>query len=508
MTEKGGGKLFLILVPIFTVLTAIVTIGLSLLTKSNIPLIALLTIYMTLFLVYFVFYKKARAAGQIIGGYFSDFLHNLISQYSSYLSTKSDNLNRLYSSNDFLEKRVEVKERLDLIALKKESIAQSLGKLEKGGLKGLRKGAALELPDISDAFGLVESADRILQNELLEKVLSGRKLEEGLEKMVVELKAFLEISPDLIGSIISNVALASEPLTEEIFAIKQSVNNFIKTTGNWQADLSDTRNIKNFKNVITLYNRHKEGFEELIKKINSNITRLEDSFSSITGLVENVLLNVTKIETTASNIHILALNASIEAARAGEAGKGFKVIAGETRKLSNDTQNLLKNIVKVINDSRGLIESSRVEVKKDVEEIIKHVESQQKGYRSFSEVMEGYQQDFENIFQTIGVITDNIYEHINRISPTFQVHDIITQEMNNLSSFIKKVLTENRHELELYFKMSEIESRTALLNRLVDYLERTITTDGEVKILGDAVERYGLKRDKKIEIGSGDIQLF
>ena len=68
-----------------------------------------------------------------------------------------------------------------------------------------------------------------------------------------------------------------------------------------------------------------------------------------------ISLKISKISDTIGEItaqtNMLSLNASIEAARAGEMGKGFSVVAGEIRKLAEESRistEEIKNIVSLI----------------------------------------------------------------------------------------------------------------------------------------------------------------
>src|SRR4051812_13713072 len=78
-------------------------------------------------------------------------------------------------------------------------------------------------------------------------------------------------------------------------------------------------------------------------------------------IVEQAAGQVRELNTTASDINkfvvsvgriaeqtnLLSLNAAIEAARAGEAGRGFGVVAGEVRKLADQTQAAADDVVKM-----------------------------------------------------------------------------------------------------------------------------------------------------------------
>lgn len=74
------------------------------------------------------------------------------------------------------------------------------------------------------------------------------------------------------------------------------------------------------------------------------------------------------ISRIANQTNLLGLNAAIEAARAGEHGRGFSVVAGEVRKLAEDSRRSANEIKDILNKfnatieqiTRGVLQSSEI----------------------------------------------------------------------------------------------------------------------------------------------------
>ena len=90
-------------------------------------------------------------------------------------------------------------------------------------------------------------------------------------------------------------------------------------------------------------------------------TRVEETMLAILNLsskADEIKEISSSIDDVSVKINLLSLNASIEAARAGEHGRGFGVVAGEIRKLAENTNELTERITTMIADIQKLIQSS------------------------------------------------------------------------------------------------------------------------------------------------------
>ena len=81
--------------------------------------------------------------------------------------------------------------------------------------------------------------------------------------------------------------------------------------------------------------------EEMTRRMVEKVDQLKESTSSIRNLLD-MMTQITQ------QTNILALNASIEASRSGAAGRGFMVIAGEIRKLADESRKSIDVVADMI----------------------------------------------------------------------------------------------------------------------------------------------------------------
>lgn len=101
-----------------------------------------------------------------------------------------------------------------------------------------------------------------------------------------------------------------------------------------------------------------------------DIVSIYESFSSLTGRLKDYSRGINDIigyiNGIANQTNLLSINASIEAARAGDSGRGFLIVAGEVKKLAEQSKTyssnigeLLSNIEEGISSMESISEKSR-----------------------------------------------------------------------------------------------------------------------------------------------------
>lgn len=142
-------------------------------------------------------------------------------------------------------------------------------------------------------------------------------------------------------------------VSAEVGAFSEEVNAGVEETMKVIEDtiIKAQNGQKSVNNVIESIN----SVRSTVNNMKDVLQQLEEKSNKIKGIVDT-------IKSIAKTTHLLSLNANIEAARAGEAGKGFSVVAGEVKKLAqnsstyaNEIDNIISEITNVTNESLNII---------------------------------------------------------------------------------------------------------------------------------------------------------
>ncbi len=171
------------------------------------------------------------------------------------------------------------------------------------------------------------------------------------------------------------------------------VENTLLTSQELIQALKDTK--QNSQNVSVKVNQSLDFSEKEQESVKANIEKMFILRQKIQIIAELILElsehtqqigeTIYLIEDIAEQTNMLALNAAVEAARAGENGKGFSVVAGEIRKLADQSKqattkitSLIRNIQQATNSTVMATEEGSKEIELGVEladNINKNIES-------------------------------------------------------------------------------------------------------------------------------------
>ncbi len=257
---------------------------------------------------------------------------------------------------------------------------------------------------------------------------------------------------NVIGSLLSNsIGLIKSNFTR----IKDEVSSTATAIEEIDGTIRDmTKSVASINEEVQEMNRQNEvmdkELEKRVREIESHkekIIEVVDNIRDLGHATENIGDIVIAISDIADQTNLLALNASIEAARVGEAGRGFAVVADEIKKLSQKTDDLTKDIVKILGDLKNRVASAVKEVEK-VGELFLSIEKDIKNIRTSFEKTKSMSDTVGDAINTLStaieeqsrVLTDvskRITNTVEILNETYKVFYTILQINDEIAKVMK-----------------------------------------------------------------------
>ena len=292
-------------------------------------------------------------------------------------------------------------------------------------------------------------------NELISILRTLNGTIENLQHTSSELSAGSQDSNQATINIQKSIQFLSEAIADQSTGVNKSAQQIVALS----SDLTYVKNLAiESRDKSQQVSESAVNGKTLIAKTQSQFEKTQKIVHVLAEKFEIYQSEVSRISTLASSItsisdqtKLLALNASIEAARAGEAGVGFAVVANEVGKLATQSEGTSSEIQGVV---------SKISV--DSEEIIKNIEKVLNELNVSRDYMNKSEETFHVITEESIATTKYLNDSANYTAKVDQSSQTLLEYIQHINQLLKS------NEENVYQISATSEEQLASFEKLVN----------------------------------------